>query len=313
MATRAVTRLPYGVGQRGTGFYLLVAGLLSLIGLGAYAYTRQFMEGEVVTGMRDIGTMGGAAWGLYIAFVVHFVGVSFAGITVAALIRIFNLEHLRPIARMAEALTVVALVLGAFSVLVDLGQPARGITNLFLYARPQSPFFGTFTLVLSGYLFASLVYLYLGGRRDAALLARSPGRLQAFYRWWAAGYRDTPQERERHNRTTWWLALAVIPLLVAAHSTLGFVFGLQVGAAGWFSALQAPGFVILAGVSGIGHIIVMAFIGRSLLQLQDRIPLRAFAWLGNFLWILVVAYLYLLIVEMLTGIYAGHHHEQRVS
>ncbi|MFQ5860935.1 MAG: hypothetical protein ACE5IG_05220, partial [Dehalococcoidia bacterium] len=63
MATGAATRLPYGVGQGGTGFYLLVTGLLVLVGLGAYAYARQFMEGEAVTGMRDIGTMGGAAWG----------------------------------------------------------------------------------------------------------------------------------------------------------------------------------------------------------------------------------------------------------
>ncbi|MBI4201519.1 MAG: polysulfide reductase NrfD [Chloroflexi bacterium] len=313
MATRAETRLPYGVGQTGAGFFLLVVVLLALVALGVYAYSRQFIEGEVVTGMRDIGTMGGAAWGLYIAFVVHFVGVSFAGITVAALIRIMNLEHLKPIARMAEALTVVALVLGAFSVLVDLGQPARGIVNLFLYARPYSPFFGTFSLVLSGYLFASLVYLYLEGRRDAALLARKPSRLQGFYRLWAAGYGDTPEERARHDRTAWWLALAVIPLLVTAHSTLGFVFGLQGGAAGWYSALQAPGFVVMAGVSGIGHIIVLAFIARYLLKLQDQITLHAFAWLGNLLWVLVLTYLYLLVVEVLSGVYAAHHHEARVS
>ncbi|MBI2856016.1 MAG: polysulfide reductase NrfD, partial [Chloroflexi bacterium] len=250
---------------------------------------------------------------LYIAFVVHFVGVSFAGITVAALIRIMNLEHLKPIARIAEALTVVALVLGAFSVLVDLGQPARGIVNLFLYARPMSPFFGTFTLVLSGYLFASLVYLYLEGRRDAALLAQRPSRLQGFYRLWAAGYGDTPKERARHDRTAWWLALAIIPLLVTAHSTLGFIFGLQGGAAGWYSALQAPGFVVMAGVSGIGHIIVLAFIARYLLRLQDKITIQTFAWLGNLLWVLVAAYLYLLIVEMLTAVYQAHHHEARVN
>ncbi|MDR7585989.1 MAG: hypothetical protein QN158_10450, partial [Armatimonadota bacterium] len=76
--------------------------------------------------------------------------MSFAGITVAALIRLLGLEALRPVSRMAELLTVVALILAAFSVLPDLGQPLRGIVNLFRYARPQSPFFGTFTLVISG-------------------------------------------------------------------------------------------------------------------------------------------------------------------
>ncbi len=305
--------LPYGVGRFGPGFMALAAALTALVVLGIVAYSRQFIEGEIVTGMRNVGAMGGATWGLYVVFVVYFVGVSFAGITVAAIIRLFNLEYLKPVARMAEVLTVVALVLGAFSVIADLGRPLVGIVNLFRYARPQSPFFGTFSLVLSGYLFASLIYLYLDGRADAARLAKRPGFLQGFHRFWAAGYRDTVEERERHSRTTFWLALSIIPLLIAAHSTLGFVFGLQGGAAGWYSALQAPSFVLLAGVSGIGHLIVMSAIARYVLNLKAELPLRIFSWLGNFLWVLVVAYLYFMVVEMLTALYGSHHHEARVT
>src|SRR3990170_4886434 len=181
MATIEAREYPYGVGRFGPGFMALVAGFLALVVLGAVAYGRQYIEGESITGLRDLGTMGGTPWGIYVAFVVYFVGISFAGITVAALIRVLNLEHLRPVSRMAELLTVLALVLGAMSVLVDLGQPGRGIINLFRYARPQSPFFGTFSLVISAYLIASMVYLYLDGRRDAALCARRPGRLQGFF------------------------------------------------------------------------------------------------------------------------------------
>jgi hypothetical protein len=55
---------------------------------------------------------------------------------------------------------------------------------------------------MSGYLFSSLVYLYLDSRRDAAVCARTPGRLQGFHRLWAAGYRDTPAERARHRRVS---------------------------------------------------------------------------------------------------------------
>ncbi len=306
-------RLPYGVGRLTGGWYVLIGVLLAFVVLGLYAYSRQLAVGEAVTGMRDIGTMGGATWGLYVAFVVYFVGVSFAGITVAALIRLMNLEFLKPIARMAEVLTVIALILGAFSILADVGRPLRAILNLFRYARPQSPFFGTFTLVISGYLFASLVYLYLDGRRDAALLARIPGKLQGFYRAWAAGYRDTPAERERHERASFWLAIAILPLLVTAHSTLGFVFGIQVGRPGWFSALQAPGFVLLAGVSGVGLLIVIAAILRKVLNVPDQLSPQVFRWLANFLMVLTVAYLYFVIVELLTTTYAAHYHEVEVS
>lgn len=312
MATRADTSSPYGVGKGGVGFFLLVAILLVLIGVGVVAYTKQFIEGDIATGMRDLGTMGGAPWGLYVAFEIHFVGVAFAGITIAALIRIFNLDHLRAIARIAVFLTVVMLVLGSLSILADLGHPLRGIINLMRYARPQSPFFGTFTLVISGYLFATLVYLYLEGRKDAAVMARRPGWLKRFYRIWAAGYRDTQAERDRHARTAWWLAIAIIPLLVVAHSTLGFVFGLQSGQAGWFSALQAPGFVVLAGVSGVGHVIVLSWLARVLLRLGEQITLRTFSWLANVLWILVAVYLYFMVVEMITGVYAGPTHEADV-
>jgi molybdopterin-containing oxidoreductase family membrane subunit len=290
-----------------------VALLVALVALGLYAYRRQLVEGLVVTGLRDPGPMGGAAWGLYIAFDVYFVGVSFAGITMAALIRLLRLQHLRVVARIAETLTVISLLLAAFSVLPDLGQPLRGIVNLFRYARPQSPFFGTFTLVIAGYLFASLVYLFLDGRRDAALCARMPGPFQWLHRLWAAGYRDTPAERERHERTSFWLAIAIVPLLITAHSTLGFVFGLQVGRPGWFSALQAPAFVILAGVSGVGLLIVVAAILRHALGEQERLTPEVFRWLSTFLLVLIAAYLYFMVVEWLTTTYAGREHEVRVT
>ncbi|MFQ5921785.1 MAG: NrfD/PsrC family molybdoenzyme membrane anchor subunit [Anaerolineales bacterium] len=312
MATR-VERLPYGIGRWSAGWTVVLVVLLAFVAVGAYAYYQQLRLGEVVTGLRDIGTMGGAPWGLYVGFVVYFVGVSFAGITVAAMIRLFGLRHLRPVARMAEVLTVIALILGAFSIIADVGQPLRAVVNLLRYARPGSPFFGTFTLVISGYLFGSLVYLYLDGRRDAALLARQPGRLQGFYRLWAAGYRGTPSEREHHSRASFWLAVAILPLLITAHSTLGFVFGLQVGRPGWFSGLQAPGFVALAGVSGVGLLIIIAAIVRRALGVQDQLGKDIFRWLGGLLLVLTLAYLYFMSVDLLTSTYAAHHHEIRIT
>lgn len=308
--TPKVERLPYGVGRLSGGWYVFVAVLSALLGLGLYAYSLQLTQGEVVTGMRDIGTTGGTPWGLYIAFVVYFVGISFAGITVATLIRLLGLDHLKPIARMAEVLTVVSLILGALSIITDVGQPGRALINLFRYARPQSPFFGTFTLVVAGYLFGSLVYLYLDSRRDAAILAQKTG--STFYRRWAAGYQDTPAERERRQKSSFWLAIAILPLLITAHSTLGFVFGLQVGRPGWFGGLQAPGFVVLAGVSGVGMLILIAAIVRWTLGLKEQLSMDIFKWLSNFLLVLTLAYLYFMIVEWLTSAYVAGH-EAKIS
>lgn len=306
-------RLPLGVGRL-TRRSLLVAAVPAVILLyGTVQYIRQVTDGLVVTGLRDPGSMGGAAWGLYIAFDVYFVGVSFAGITVAALIRLLDLERLKPVARMAEVLTVSALLLAAMSTIADLGQPLRGVVNLFRYARTQSPFYGTFTLVLSGYLFASLVYLYLDGRKDAATLAATPSRLRWFHKGWAAGYRDTEPERARHRRASFWLAIAIIPLLVTAHSTLGFVFGLQVGRPGWYSALQAPAFVIMAGASGIGLLVVLAAVFRRTLHQESRLNMDIFRTLGRFMMVLLLVYLYFMVVELLTAGYAGPERDREVT
>ncbi len=311
-ATHEAT-LPRGVGRLTRGWLIFILAMVAISVLGWYAYIREFTEGMTVTGLRNVGTMGGATWGLYITFVVYFVGVSFAGITIAAVIRLFNLERLRPLARMAEVLTVVSLVLGSIAIVADLGQPIRGVINLFRYARPQSPFFGTFTMVIAGYLFASLVYLWLTSRRDAALLARQPSKLTWLHRLVAAGYKDTPAERERHSKATFWLAVSILPMLVVAHSTLGFVFGLQVGRPGWYSALQAPAFVVLAGVSGTGVLIVLAAIVRKTLDRDVGLDGYVFGWLGRFMMLLLMVYVYFMVTELLTATYAGSERELQVT
>jgi len=154
----------------------------------------------------------------------------------------------------------------------------------------------------------------LGGRRDAAILTGyKHNPLRWYHRLWAMGYKDTPAERERHRTTSFWLALAIIPLLIIAHSTLGFVFGLQVGRPGWYGTLQAPAFLVLADVSGVGLIIVFGAIVRTAVRAQRQITMKIFSWLGTFLILLLLVYLYFLVVELLTLLYATPEVEKRLS
>lgn len=295
-----------GLGNFGPAWLASMAVLSAVFAFGIFAYSRQIVEGETVTALRTIGS-GGVVWGLYIVFVVVFIGVSFAGITISAVIRLFGIAYLKPIARMAELTTIIALSLGACCILADLGRPLAGLLNLPRYARVMSPFFGTFTLVISGYLFASVVYFYLSGRADAAtLLPRVKfWPLKLYYRLWAFGFKGTPEDHRRHANSSFWLSLFILPLLITAHSTLGFIFGIQSSRPGWYSALQAPGFVVMAGVSGTGVILVIAAAVRRLMGLQDVITEKAFKWLGILLMILSVVYLYFMIVEELTAHYAA--------
>lgn len=311
MAERS-DQLPYGVGRASNWWYAGVIGAVALIGFGAFAYERQFSEGEIVTGLRNLGTGGGATWGLYVAFDAYFVGLAATGIALAVVIRLFGIATLRPLARVGLVLGLVGTVLGGFCVVADLGQPFRGIVNLLKYARPGSPFFGTFTLIVAGSFIAALTYLFLDGRRDAAVCAGVRSRLQGFHHAWASGYRDTPSERERHRRASFWLAIAILPLLVAAQSTLGLVYGLQVGRPGWYSAIQAPGFVLLAAVSGIGLIMVIAAVLHRQFH-DERLGRDLFRWLATAFGLLLAAYVYVVLIEMISGAYQDRAADSRIT
>jgi len=307
------TELPQGVGRMTTGWKLFIAGSVAVLGFGVFAYWRQASDGMVATGLRDSGTMGGATWGLYVVMVEYFIGVSFAGVVIAAMSRVFRIKELRPITRIAELLTVGSLMVGLLAVVIDLGRPLKGIINMLLYARPRSAFFGTFTLVAGGLLLTSLAYLYLGGRRDAAILAETPSRLQWFHRLWAAGYKGTEAEQERHQRVMFWLSVGIVPLIVIALSTEGLVFGVQVGRPGWFGSLQSPDFLVLAAASGVANLVVLTAIVRRTLGDWDRIGAGVFTWLGRLLLAATIAALYFMVVELFTLLYATPTAERELA
>lgn len=306
--------LPMGIGKVSLKLVLALAVLGVIFAQGARSYVHQFIHGEIVTNMRTLGA-GGAPWGMYIAFVVYFFGVAFAGASVAAMARLFNLPELRPFSRMGLLLTLTSIVLGGSCILADLGDPLNGLMNLPRYARISSPFFGTFTLVVGGFLFPSLVLLYLTGRADAAaLLPRAKGwLLRSVYTTWASGFKGSPGEVYRHHRATFWLCLALLASMVTEKSTLGLVFGIQGGRPGWYGALQAPSFLVLGAISGIGVLMIMAALVRWALDLGEGIPAKGFRLLGNFTWVLILVYLYFMVIEEVTSSYAAAAADSRVA
>lgn len=312
--TKAGRSLPQGVGEFTPSWWVftVVAVLVLIAGIAAYVY--QLIEGMSVTGLANTGTQGGATWGLYVVMVEYFIGVSLAGIVLVAFAKVFGIGSLRPVSRVAVLLTVASLMVGVLSVVLDLGNPFRGIINMMLYARPQSPFFGTFTLVAVGLILTSLIYLYLDGRPDAARLARVDSGLRWYHRLWAAGYSNTEAEQMRHRKTMFWMSILVVPLVVVALSTEGLVFGIQVGRPGWFGSLQGPDFLALAAASGLANLIVLAVIVRRVIHDEDQlIKPVVFRWLGGLLLVATAVSVYFQIVEIFTLLYATPGGERQLA
>jgi molybdopterin-containing oxidoreductase family membrane subunit len=304
-----VLRLPR---LRAPGILCLIVLPLALVGIGLYAYVQQRLHGDVVTHMRSVGT-GGAAWGLYIMFDLFFVGLAASGIAVATVAHLFRIRDLRPLSRIAEFTAALCLILAGMCVMADQGRPLVALVNLPQYARVMSPFFGSFTLIVGVGVAASFVMLFLGGRGDAAWCARRPGPLRWYYRMWATGYRGSDRELRRHRRARFWLSLIILPFILIAYSTLGLVFGIQSGRPGWFGALRAPSMLIVAGISGLGFLLMIAGLLHLKLGAKEAIPVRVFGRLGNTLLILICVFFYILAVETLTERYAGRKAELRVA
>src|SRR3990172_8461629 len=117
-------------------YRLLVLGLFGVVGIGIFAYTRQLDEGLRVTGMAP--TLNKIMWGLYITNFVFFIGISHAGTLISAILRVSNAHWRAPITRMAEFITVVALLVGTLFPIFDLGRPDR-MANVLRFGRWRSP------------------------------------------------------------------------------------------------------------------------------------------------------------------------------
>ncbi|NQW16796.1 MAG: polysulfide reductase NrfD [Chloroflexi bacterium] len=314
MATSTrIDSTPFGMGKASTGWFIILVALLAVVGAGAYAYSRQIVEGEIVTGLRDVGPAGGAPWGLYIAFELWAVGIGFGAMMLIAASRLFGWSHLVPLNRILAVMALATLFIGGWSVIADVGHPFRAVINIIRYARPMSPFFGTFTVGLVAAFASMLVYLYLDGRREASIMATRPGRLRGWFLLASAGYKDSVAERIRRQRTNTVMAVVLGIIGVFAASTSAFVFGVQQGRPGWFGALQAPGFVILAGATGVAATILVAALLRAELGDRESFGPKMFKWLNNILLGLTLMYIYILLVELVTSSYSSSAHAERVT
>ncbi|HEV8353006.1 MAG TPA: NrfD/PsrC family molybdoenzyme membrane anchor subunit [bacterium] len=289
-----------GIVRRPPRWYPLAVMLLAAVAAwGVYAWTVQYRIGLGVTGLHNR-----VPWGFYIINFVFLIGISHAGTLVSAILRITGAEWRRPITRMAEVITVVALMTGAAMVVVDMGRPDR-LLNVVRYGfgRLSSPIIWD-VLSVSTYLMGSLIYLYIPLIPDLALLYQRLGpdapRWQRWlYRVLAMGWQGTPRQRARLERVLAIMAVLIIPIAVSVHTVVSFVFSMTLRV-GWHSSIFGPYFVVGAIFSGIAGIILAMAVFRRIYRLHAWITDDHFRKLGWLLLALNLIYLYFTFSEYLT-------------
>ncbi len=291
-------------------FYIFGGILLVLIAWFGYAWGIQLTQGMGVTGMR---TPVGAAWGVYIANFVFFVGLAHGGIAIAAAIRLLKLTTYTPIARMGEVLTVISLMMAGLSIMIDMGRPDR-IFNTILYwpQRVGSSSLSWDITVIIIYFALSASYLWLTMRQDLIRYVDRFALRGWIYKILLIGYE--PDERVKIDRMAWWLSIAIVFLIVMlSGGVVAWIFGLLPSRPGWFGAMAGPYFLTAAIASAIAAVIVIAGILRRFFNWQAQIKAEIFKGLGAFLGIITLFYLYLILAEQLTMRYAGPVSESLIS
>jgi molybdopterin-containing oxidoreductase family membrane subunit len=208
-------------------YWIWIALLISVIGIGLSAYDQQRWFGLTVTGMgRDI------SWGLYIAQFTFLVGVAASAVMV---VLPYYLHHQKEFAKtviIGEFMAVSATLMSMLFILADMGRPDR-LLNIMLYPSPHSMVFWDL-LVLSGYLVMNLVssWAMLGAERKGV-----PPKA------WVKP-----------------LIYLSIPWAFSVHTVTAFLYAGMPGRHLWLTAVLAPRFLASAFAAGTSLLILVSLI-----------------------------------------------------
>ena len=273
-----------------------------MVGAGIAAWVVQLKGGMGVAGYNDH-----AFWAIYIADVVTFIGVSYGGAVVSAILRLTGATWRAPLTRLAEGTAVVTVLIGAALIIPHIANPIR----LFeLVTRPNlsAPVFWDFVAVMT-YTFGSIVFFALPLVPDMAILhadhAQRLGRRRAsLYAYVSRGWVGAPRQRRVLAGALGLVSIMIIPLAVSVHSVLAWAFA-STSRPWWHESIWAPQFVVAALYSGVALVILVVAGFRRGYHLQGLITPRHFVRLGFILATLSATYIYLTFADLLPGAYVA--------
>jgi Ni/Fe-hydrogenase subunit HybB-like protein len=296
-------------GRRWWGAFAFCAGLTGLLAL-LITYT-------VATGIGVWGNNIPAGWAFGIINFVFWIGIGHAGTFISAILYLLEQRTWRnPISRLAETMTIFAVMQAALFPVLHLGRP------WFLYwLFPYPDVMGVWPQIKSAlpwdaaavttYLTVSLLFWYVGMLPDlASLRDHHPSRpARTFYGLLAIGWRGDSRSWRHWKVTYLMLASIATPLVISVHSVVSsdFAIGLTPG---WHSTLQPPYFVGGAIFSGFAMVLVLAIPIRVLYGLEHVITDRILDNCAKLMlatgWIVTYGYL----VEHFGAYYTGEPAER---
>jgi len=250
-------------------YWILVAVLLVLVGVGFLTWLHQLQAGLGITGLsRDV------PWGLYIAQLTFLVGVAASAVMV---VLPYYLHHYKAFGRLAilgEFLAISAVLMCQLFVIVDIGQPRRAL-NIILYPTPHSMLFWDL-VALNGYLVLNVV------------ISRATFRA----------------ERAGSSPPAWVKPLIYlsIPWAVSIHTVTAFLYAGLAARPFWLTAILAPRFLASAFAAGPALLILLALLVRRVSRFDAGED--AIAKLGEIVTYAMAVNVFFVALELFTALYS---------
>ena len=297
---REASLRPFGKPSRLWWFAVAALAVVVLAGIAAWVV-------QLRGGMGTAGYNDHAFWAIYIADVVTFIGVSYGGAVVSAILRLTGATWRAPLTRLAEGTAVVTVLIGAALIIPHIGNPIR-LWELLTQPNLSAPVFWDFVAVMT-YIFGSIVFFALPLVPDMAILGQEHGqqlgrRRASLFAAVSRGWVGSPQQRRVLAGALGLVSIMIIPLAVSVHSVLAWAFA-STSRPWWHESIWAPQFVVAALYSGVALVILVVAGFRRGYHLEAFITERHFVRLGFIMATLSATYIYLTFADLLPGSYVA--------
>ncbi len=217
------------------------------------------------------------AWGFAITSFVWWIGIGHAGTLISAILLLMHQKWRTSINRIAEAMTIFAVMCAGMFPLLHLGRPW-----FFYWLLPYPDTMGLWpqfrsalvwdVFAVSTYFTVSLLFWYMGMVPDLATLRDRAGSkfAQVMYGILSLGWRNSARHWHRYEMAYLLLGGLATPLVVSVHSVVSSDFAIS-NVPGWHETVFPPYFVGGAIFSGFAMVLLLC------------IPIRHFYGLKQFI------------------------------
>lgn len=291
--------------------WYLIGGIATLL-LGMFVVSLVWL---LYKGVGVWGINNPAGWGFDIINFVWWIGIGHAGTLISAILLLMRQRWRTSINRLAETMTLFAVLCAGIFPLLHTGRPWVAYyllpypNALAVWPQFRSPLVWD-VFAVTTYLTVSFLFWYVGLLPDLGTLRdKAKNKLAKFGAGvLALGWRGSAAHWYRYESAYLVLAGLSTPLVLSVHSIVSLDFAVSI-IPGWHTTIFPPYFVAGAVFAGFAMVLILVIPIRKWYGLADFITMRHMDWMAKIMLAtgLVVFYGYLM--EMYYAWYSGNQFE----